>query len=126
MSGFPISQADPVEHDAGLPDRCDVAIVGGGIIGVMTAYYLARKGQRVVLLEKGRIAAEQSSRNWGWVRQTGRDAAELPIMVEANRLWPVLQRETNEDLGLVQSGLTYLGSTAKGHGRVRGIYPAGP
>lgn len=76
----------------------------------MTAYFLAGKGQKVVLLEKGRIAGEQSSRNWGWVRQTGRDAAELPVMVEANRLWPQLQRETNEDLGLEQSGLTYLAS----------------
>lgn len=113
MTGFPISGQSPVEHDAKLPDQTDVAIVGGGIIGVMTAYFLARKGQRVVLLEKGRIAAEQSSRNWGWVRQTGRDAAELPIMVEANRLWPELQREINEDLGLVQSGLTYLGVTGK-------------
>lgn len=113
MTGFPITLAAPVEHEAPLPDRADVAIVGGGIIGVMTAYFLAQKGQRVVLLEKGRIAAEQSSRNWGWVRQTGRDAAELPIMVEANRLWPALQRDTNEDLGLVQSGLTYLGASAK-------------
>ncbi len=113
MSGFPISETNPVEHDPNLPESADVAIVGGGIIGVMTAYFLARKGQKVVLLEKGRIAAEQSSRNWGWVRQTGRDAAELPIMVEANRLWPELQREINEDLGLVQSGLTYLGVTQK-------------
>lgn len=113
MSGFPISEDSPVEHAPTLPACADVAIVGGGIIGVMTAYYLARKGQKVVLVEKGRIAGEQSSRNWGWVRQTGRDAAELPIMVEANRLWAQLQRETGEDLGLVQSGLTYLGVTPK-------------
>ncbi len=113
MSSFPISEQAPVEHGSDLPDKVDVAIVGGGVIGVMTAYFLARKGSRVVLLEKGRIAAEQSSRNWGWVRQTGRDYAELPIMVEANRLWPQLQRDTNEDLGLVQSGLTYLGENAK-------------
>ena len=109
MSGFPISEASPIEHSADLPDHTDVAIIGGGVVGVMTAYYLACKGRRVVLLEKGRIAAEQSSRNWGWVRQTGRDAAELPIMIEANRLWPDLQRDSNEDLGLTQCGLTYLG-----------------
>ena len=112
MTGFPISEQSEVEHTAALPDEVDVVVVGGGVIGVMTAYFLARKNQRVVVLEKGRIAAEQSSRNWGWVRQTGRDYAELPIMVEANRLWPQLQRETNEDLGLVQSGLTYLGRQA--------------
>ena len=89
----------------------DVAVVGGGIVGVMTAYYLARKGrQRVALLEKGRIAGEQSPRatGAGCVRQVG-TRRNLPIMVEANRLWPELQRDTGEDLGLVQSGLTYLG-----------------
>ncbi|MDF1670405.1 MAG: FAD-binding oxidoreductase [Roseovarius sp.] len=113
MTEFPITEASPVEHNTALPNHADVAIVGGGIIGVMTAYYLAQRGTSVVVLEKGRIAAEQSSRNWGWVRQTGRDAAELPIMVEANRLWQQLQRDTGEDLGLQQSGLTYLGQSAK-------------
>lgn len=113
MSSFPISEANPAEHTAALPAQVDVAIVGGGVIGVMTALFLARRGTSVVLLEKGRIAGEQSSRNWGWVRQTGRDAAELPIMVEANRLWPQLQREVGENLGLEQSGLTYLGASAK-------------
>ena len=74
----------------------------------MTAYYLADKGLRPVLVEKGRVAAEQSSRNWGWVRQQGRDPAELPIMMEANRLWRDLSLEVGEDLGLRQCGLTYL------------------
>ncbi len=52
----------------------------------------------VTLCEKGRVAGEQSSRNWGWVRQQGRDAAELPISMESNRLWQQLMKETGEDL----------------------------
>ena len=48
-------------------------VIGGGIIGVCTAFFLARKGVPVVLCEKGEIAAEQSSRNWGWCRKMGRD-----------------------------------------------------
>jgi glycine/D-amino acid oxidase-like deaminating enzyme len=40
-------------------------VIGGGVIGVCTALFLAEAGKRVVLLEKGRIAGEQSSRNWG-------------------------------------------------------------
>ena len=47
MSDFPITGQSPVEHAPDLPDAADVAIVGGGVIGVMTAYFLARKGQRV-------------------------------------------------------------------------------
>ncbi len=108
MTPFPFSDQNPVEHGGDLPDAVDVAIIGGGIIGVMSAYYLAQKGLRVLVLEKGRVAAEQSSRNWGWVRQQNRDHAELPIMVEANRLWRGLDMQTNNRLGLARCGLTYL------------------
>lgn len=88
-------------------------VIGGGVIGVCTALYAARAGHRVVLLEKGRIAAEQSGRNWGWIRQQGRDPDELPIMVEANRLWKELASETNVDIGLRTGGVTYLAKTDK-------------
>ena len=36
----------------------DVAIIGGGIAGCASAYYLAKKGLSVTLLEKGEIAGE--------------------------------------------------------------------
>ena len=86
-------------------------VIGGGVIGICTALYAARGGARVVVLEKGRVAAEQSSRNWGWIRQQGRDPAEMPVMAEAQRLWQDLARETNQDIGLVQAGVTYLAHT---------------
>lgn len=108
MTGFPLGLHRPVEHGGPLPDAADVVIIGGGVIGVMTGYYLAEMGLKPVVLEKGRVAAEQSSRNWGWVRQQGRDPAELPIMIEANRLWRKLAADLGEDLGLRQCGLTYL------------------
>lgn len=113
MIPFPISDSSPIEHAATLPDAADVVVIGGGVVGTMTALFLARKGLRTVLLEKGRIAGEQSSRNWGWIRQQGRDAAELPIMVEANRHWKELAALTNEDFGLVQGGVTYLAENQK-------------
>ncbi|WP_299370283.1 FAD-binding oxidoreductase [uncultured Tateyamaria sp.] len=105
---FPISDASPVTWPGPHPVRADVVVIGGGVIGVCTALYLAQGGQHVVLLEKGRIAGEQSSRNWGWIRQQGRDPDELPIMAEANRLWRVLASQTNVDIGLTTGGVTYL------------------
>ena len=66
-------RVDPVQSDPSLPARADVVIVGGGIIGTSTALFLAQKGVSAVLCEKGHIAGEQSSRNWGWCRKMVRD-----------------------------------------------------
>jgi glycine/D-amino acid oxidase-like deaminating enzyme len=108
---FPITVASPIRFAGPLPLRVDVSIIGGGVIGVMTAYFLRRKGLSVLLLEKGRIAGEQSSRNWGWVRQQGRDPAELPIMVESLSLWKTLAAEMGEAFGFRQTGVLYLAKT---------------
>ena len=85
-------------------EKADVVIVGGGITGCATAYYLAKRGMRPVVLEKGRIAGEQSSRNWGFVRQQGRDPAEVPLMMASNRMWRDLEAELGEDLEWTQGG----------------------
>lgn len=90
-----------------------MVIIGGGIIGVTTALFLAQRNIAVTLLEKGRVAAEQSSRNWGWIRKQGRDADELPVVIEAIRLWRQLAEECGEDIGLTQTGVTYLANSDK-------------
>ncbi len=91
-----------------LPERVEVAVIGGGIAGVATAYFLAKAGVPVALFEKGRVAGEQSSRNWGWVRKQGRDPRELPAIIESLRIWQDLERELEADLGWRQAGVTYL------------------
>ncbi|TMV67027.1 FAD-binding oxidoreductase, partial [Thioclava sp. BHET1] len=113
MISFPISEANPASFTDALPPKADAVVIGGGVIGVMTAWFLRRKGLSVVLCEKGRIAGEQSSRNWGWVRQQGRDAAELPIMMEASRLWPEIAKEADADLGFRREGVLYISNTEK-------------
>ena len=74
-------RVDPVRSDDVLPERVDVVIVGGGIIGTSAALFLAQKGVSTLLCEKGHIAGEQSSRNWGWCRKMGRDPREIPLII---------------------------------------------
>jgi glycine/D-amino acid oxidase-like deaminating enzyme len=98
----------PVESNPSLPDTADAVIIGGGIIGVFTAYYLAQRGLKVALLEKGRVGAEQSSRNWGWCRQQNRDARELPIATKSLALWEKFTADSGEQTGFRRCGLLYL------------------
>jgi glycine/D-amino acid oxidase-like deaminating enzyme len=90
--------------ETALPESADVVVIGGGIVGCSTAYFLAKRGISVLLCEKGRIAGEQSGRNWGWVRQQGRDPAEMPMIMDSLRIWRGLKEETGEDLGFHQGG----------------------
>lgn len=107
-----ITAATPVAFKDPLPEAVDVAVIGAGVVGTSCAYFLARGGSKVLLCEKGRVAGEQSSRNWGWIRQQGRDPSELPIMMESNRIWQGLASETGEDdLKFTQSGCLYLAET---------------
>lgn len=94
-----------------LPDAADAVVIGGGIIGVFSAYYLARRGLKVALVEKGRIGAEQSSRNWGWCRQQNRDARELPMATKSLDLWERFAAENGGDTGFRRCGLFYLSNS---------------
>ncbi|MCC2096307.1 MAG: FAD-binding oxidoreductase, partial [Hyphomicrobiales bacterium] len=103
-----------------LPGHADIVVIGGGIAGCSAALYLARAGISVVLCEKGRIAGEQSSRNWGWVRLQGRDAREVPLMLESRRLWREIAAGTGDATGFKQAGCLYLATQEKelaGHAR---------
>src|SRR5437870_6354276 len=86
------------------PREADVVVVGAGIVGCATAYFLARRGMRVVVVERGRVPGEQSRKNWGFVRQQGRDPLEMPLMLEANRMWRGLERGLGADIEGVQGG----------------------
>ena len=101
------------EPPAEIPSRADIVIIGGGIVGVSTAWFLARQGIDVVLCEKGHIAGEHSGRNWGWVRQQGRDPRELPMMIESNRIFRELETELGESVGFTQGGCLFTAKNEK-------------
>lgn len=99
---------DLVESDERLPEAADVVVIGAGIIGVSAAYHLAKAGHSVALLEKGVVAGEQSSRNWGWCRTFNRDEREIPLMQHSQALWDSLPGEIGADMGFRRNGLVYV------------------
>jgi glycine/D-amino acid oxidase-like deaminating enzyme len=111
MTNSPITNKVPQQFSAALPDNVDVVIIGGGVIGISTALHLSTTGLKVLVCEKGRIAGEQSSRNWGWIRQQGRDIDELPIMMESRRIWQDWSDKYGNELGFKVSGVLHLADT---------------
>ncbi len=108
-----LSEDSPITFNDVIPDEADVVIIGGGVIGICTAWFLAKDGLSVLVCEKGRVAGEQSSRNWGWVRQMGRDEAELPIVTQSLNIWEELTKEIGKDVGFTRQGLMFLADNEK-------------
>lgn len=98
---------DQVQDSGEFPQQVSVVVIGGGIVGTTAAYELALKGVSVALLEKGLIGCEQSSRNWGWVRQQNRDIFELPLAMYSLDRWERLPKELGRDVGFRRSGIVY-------------------
>ncbi|MBB2200661.1 NAD(P)/FAD-dependent oxidoreductase [Gluconacetobacter tumulisoli] len=88
------------------PSRYDVAIAGGGIIGVCTALFLRQAGLSVAVFDKGQPGYEQSSRNWGWVRTISQAMEDLPLALASRPLWRQWAGEA--DFGYRQCGLLSL------------------
>ncbi len=102
----------PVATSGDLPRKTGVVIIGGGIVGLTAALDLAERNVPVVVLEKGRLAGEQSSRNLGWVRKMGRAAPDVPLAVAADRLWAEMPARVGADVGYRQAGIMYLARRA--------------
>jgi glycine/D-amino acid oxidase-like deaminating enzyme len=108
---------DSVIPDEVMPASTSVVIIGGGIVGTCAALTLAGKGIPVVLCEKAYVACEQSSRNWGWCRQAGRDEREMPLIVQSLQLWREMAQLTGADVGFRQCGVLYVGEDAADEAR---------
>lgn len=87
-----------------MDDSADLVIIGGGIVGCASAYFAAREGLRVVLVEKGQFGFEQSSRNWGWVTAQVNHRHMLPLSLLSLDIWSGLEEALGEALDWAQAG----------------------
>ncbi|WP_072314638.1 NAD(P)/FAD-dependent oxidoreductase [Agrococcus sp. Marseille-P2731] len=88
----------------------EFVIVGGGVHGLATAYHLALGGAASVTVLEAGVVASGASGGFGerGVRANRRDLRELPLMAEANSLWPTLHEELGAPTGYRRTGGVYL------------------
>lgn len=96
-----------VQSDEKLPTSTDVVVIGAGVAGIAAALELSERGKRVVVCEKGIVAGEQSSKNWGWCRQMGRDPCELPLARISLQLWREMRQRIDTETGFRECGIFF-------------------
>ena len=87
-----------------MPEKADVVIIGGGVMGCSIAYNLAREGLRPVVIERADIGGEASGANGGGVRQSARNLKEMPLAIESIQIYGQLHEELGMDLEYVREG----------------------
>lgn len=96
-----------------MTKTADVIVIGSGVIGCAAAYYMAKKGMSVLVLDQDEsVGNGGSSRNGGGVRQSGRDPRELPLAIYGvENVWPTLSDELGVDVEYNKEGNLRLGKT---------------
>lgn len=98
----------------------DVAVIGGGLIGAWTAFFLARRRQRVTLIEKGVVGAQSSGVNFGNLRLQGRFPGQYPLSLRSQALWEEFDALIGEDCEFERTGHLYLAYDEEEHAKLEG------
>ena len=105
---------NPAHARAPLPAAVDIAIIGGGIMGLAIAYNLARLGcTRVAVLEGSYLASGASGRNGGGLRQQWSTEMNIRLMQESIEICAAFARDMRINVWMRQGGYLFLIRTAK-------------
>jgi sarcosine oxidase, subunit beta len=91
----------------------DVAIIGGGLVGTWTAYFLRKRGRSVAVIEKGAVGSQASGVNFGNVRLEGRHPTEFPLALRAIEQWEHIEELIGERCEFTPCGHSYIALEAK-------------
>jgi sarcosine oxidase subunit beta len=87
-------------------------VIGGGIIGVSSAYYLARRGVDVTIVERSSVGAGNTGRANGGIRAQFSSAVSAALSQESIEVWKRFEEEFGTDIGYRRPGYLFLARTA--------------
>lgn len=91
--------------------EADVLVVGGGLHGTSSAFHMAKRGAKVIVLEADYVARHSSGVNAGGVRTLGRPVPEIPLALMSREIWHGMTDLLGEDGGFVPSGQLKIAET---------------
>jgi sarcosine oxidase subunit beta len=91
-----------------MTNTSDIIIIGGGIIGCATGYYLAKKGFKVNLLERDYLTSGSTGRCIGGIRQQFSTELSIRVAMESMKKFATMQEELGQDVEFHQGGYLFL------------------
>lgn len=86
----------------------DVIVIGGGIIGLSSAYYLSERGADVTLFEKGSLGNESTARSAGGIRSQFSTSVNVELSLASKRVWNTFEEEFGVDIDYRKIGYLFL------------------
>lgn len=91
-----------------LPERADVVVVGGGVMGTSAAFHLAEAGVDVVLVERAELASGSTSRAAGGVRAQFSDPVNIGLGLRSLEAFEAFAQRPGAEIDLAQHGYLFL------------------
>lgn len=82
----------------------DAIVLGGGLMGTASAYFLARRGVQVTLIERNRVGTGATVASFGNIRRTGRYLPQLPLAHRSRALWGEAEKMLGRDVEFRATG----------------------
>ena len=86
----------------------EVVIIGGGIVGLSTAHYVADRGADVTLYEQGSLGTGSTARAAGGIRSQFSTPVNVELSLASKRVWDAFEAEFGVDIGLRKTGYLFL------------------
>lgn len=93
---------------SGLPERADVVIVGGGVMGASAAFHLAEAGVDVVLIERSDLASGSTVKAAGGVRANFSDELNIALGKRSLAAFEAFSQRPGQDIDLHQPGYLFV------------------
>jgi sarcosine oxidase subunit beta len=82
----------------------DVIVIGGGLMGTAATFFLACRGLRIALIERGRVGTGATVASFGNIRRTGRYLPQMPLAHRSRTLWGEAERMLGCDVEFRATG----------------------